>query len=109
MDSFTFSRPWSARWALPVGLALSAPVAFAQEAPSAAVPILKYHSVFNQYQGFKEQPVSPWQGTNDAVEKIDGRRAHAMEARLPDADDGTAATPGKAKMHGEHAEHGRKR
>lgn len=102
MDSFTFRWPRSARWALSVGLALTASVAFAQEAASLAAPKLKYSSIFSQYQRFKEQPVSPWRETNDAVEKIGGWRIYAREARLPDAADKAAATPDKAEMHGEH-------
>ena len=102
MDLFTFSWSWSARWALPVGLALSASVAFAQEATSPATQKLKYSSVFSQYQGFKEQPVLPWRETNDAVEKIGGWRVYAKEAGRPDAADKAANTPDKSEMHGEH-------
>ena len=102
MDSYTFSGSWSARWALSVGLALSTPIAFAQEPPLLPAPKLKYTSVFSQYQGFKEQPVLPWRETNDAVEKIGGWRVYAKEAGRPDAADKAANTPDKSEMHGEH-------
>lgn len=101
MDSYTFSGSWSARWALSVGLALSTPIAFSQEPPLLPAPKLKYTSVFSQYQGFKEQPVSPWRQTNDVVEKIGGWRVYAKEASLPEAADKAVATPDKPKMHGE--------
>lgn len=102
MDSFTFGWLWSARRALPFGFALSASVAFAQEATSPAAQKLKYNSVFSQYQGFKEQPVLPWRETNAAVEKIGGWRVYAKEARRPDASDKATDTPDKSEMHGEH-------
>ena len=80
--------------ALALGLpALSAAVVLAQENSAAAAPKLKYRSVFNQYQGYSEQTVAPWRGTNDAVEKIGGWRVYAREARQPDGADKTAATP----------------
>ena len=80
--------------ALALGLsALSASVALAQEYAGAAAPKLKYRSVFNQYQGYSEQPVAPWRGTNDVVEKIGGWRVYAREARQPDAADKATATP----------------
>ena len=102
MDLFTFSRPSPLRWVLSLGLALIASVAFAQEAPSPLVKELKYSSVFSQYQGFKEQPVSSWRETNDVVEKIGGWRAYAKEARLPDTVDKAATLPNKIEIHGEH-------
>jgi hypothetical protein len=85
MNLFTFSRPLSASWALSAGLAASAPVAFAQESASVAGTQLRYLSVFSQYQGFKEQPVSPWPESNATVEKIGGWRVYAKQARQPDA------------------------
>ena len=78
--------------ALALGLpALGASVALAQENSAATTPKLEYRSVFNQYQGYREQPVAPWRGTNDAVEKIGGWRVYAREARQ--AADKTTATP----------------
>lgn len=91
--------------ALVLALGLPAPsasVALAQENFGAAAPKLKYRSVFNQYQGFSEQPVAPWRGTNDAVEKIGGWRVYAREARQPDAADKATATPGNTDMPSEH-------
>lgn len=103
MDSFTFSWSRPARWALPVGLALIAPLAFAQEATiSPVVQKLKYRSVFSQYQGFKEQPVLPWRETNDTVEKIGGWRVYAKETGRPDAADKAADTPDKSELHDPH-------
>ena len=80
--------------ALALGLpALSSSVALAQENSGGAAPQLKYRSVFNQYQGYSEQPVAPWRGTNDVVEKVGGWRVYAREVRQLDAADKTTATP----------------
>lgn len=86
--------------ALALGLpALGASVAPAQENSGAAAPKLKYRSVFDQYQGYSEQPVAPWRGSNDTVEKIGGWRAYAREASH--AADKATATPHNTDTPGE--------
>lgn len=102
MDSSFYGGSWSAKWSIPVGLALSASLALAQENTGAAAPTLKYHSVFSQYQGFSEQPVAPWQETNDTVESIGGWQVYAREAQQPDPADMPTATPGNMGMPSDH-------
>lgn len=100
MDSSLYGGSWSARWAIPIGLALSASLALAQDNAGAAAPTLKYHSVFSQYQGFSEQPVAPWRETNDTVESIGGWQVYAREAQQPV--DKPTATPGNLGMPSDH-------
>ncbi|MBL0076855.1 MAG: hypothetical protein IPP41_13360 [Rhodocyclaceae bacterium] len=64
--------------------------------------LFQYRSVFAQYQGYSEQPLTAWSDTNDVVQKIGGWRVYAREARLPDAVEKASATPSKTEMHGEH-------
>jgi hypothetical protein len=102
MDSSFYGGSWSAKWAISIGLALSASLAIAQENTGAVAPTLKYHSVFSQYQGFSEQPVAPWRETNDTVESIGGWQVYAREAQQPDPADKPAATPGNMGMPSDH-------
>ena len=111
MNAFLCREP--VLWALPLGLALSISLAHAQTpseamaaTPSASAPtLLQYRSVFIQYQGFSDQPVSPWKDTNATVEKIGGWRVYAKEARQPDTApnaDKATSVPANAGAHGEH-------
>lgn len=77
------------------GLLLSSSLAGAQSAsivgtpaPDAAAPAafqLQYLSVFTHYQPFREQPLLPWQETNDTVGKIGGWRFYSRDAQQPEA------------------------
>ncbi|MBK7686881.1 MAG: hypothetical protein IPJ25_13455 [Rhodocyclaceae bacterium] len=59
--------------------------------------LFQYRSVFAQYQGYSEQPLTAWSDTNDVVQKIGGWRVYAREARLPDAVEKAVATPSKTE------------
>ena len=72
MDSFIPSWPLLTKGAVSLGFALGATVALAQGSPSVPTPKLIYRSVWAQYQGFTEQSVTPWQQTNDTVERVAG-------------------------------------
>lgn len=112
MQSFIFRLPAFGQACRPVfaGLTLGVLVAGAQAQsvsdkapprPAPALPDLSYSSVFTNYQGFADQPVSPWAQVNNTVEKIGGWRNYAKEARQPDAADGSSAAPAKAMSHRE--------
>ncbi|MDO9273641.1 MAG: hypothetical protein Q7T94_11575 [Rugosibacter sp.] len=116
MHSMTFR--WPVRrlvcWVLSVGLVLSISVVHAQTlsrvvaSPSVSIPetsasvaaMLQYRSVFTEYQGFNEQQILPWRGTNDAVEKIGGWRVSAREAEQ--AGDEDTPAPANTDAHGDH-------
>ena len=91
MKFFTFSYSYAARCLVAPLLWMSQSVAFSQSAtlvpsPTPIVAIeLNYHSVFSQYQGFKDQAVSAWLANNATVATIGGWRVYAKEAFLPNA------------------------
>lgn len=44
---------------------------------------LRYRSVLERYQSYKEQPVQSWRDANDNVGRIGGWRVYAKEAAPP--------------------------
>jgi len=115
------------RWQFPAGLLLSVSLAHAQSnfgavtaAPNITVPFsstFQYHSIFAQYQVFKEQSVLPWREANDDVGKIGGWRFYAKEASQPDATDKSTGPESDPQMKkpaeppigdDPHSGHGRK-
>lgn len=115
------------RWLFPTGLLLSVSLVHAQStvgavvtAPTNAASVastFQFHSVFTQYQKFKEQPVLPWREANDDVGKIGGWRFYAKEASQPAAADtstGPKSDPQMKQPAGPpigddpHSGHGRK-
>ena len=90
----------TAAQAQPQTATIAAPTAADLNAETA----LPYRSVFNGYQKFGDEPVAPWLQTNATVEKIGGWRVYAKEARQPDAEDKTNASPDT----GSHSGHGGK-
>ena len=90
----------TAAQAQPQTATIAAPTAADLNAETA----LPYRSVFSDYQKFSDESVAPWQQTNATVEKIGGWRVYAKEARQPDAEDKTNASPDT----GAHSGHGGK-
>ncbi|OGU17259.1 MAG: hypothetical protein A2076_00720 [Geobacteraceae bacterium GWC2_53_11] len=98
------------RWLLLSGLLLSSLLTGAQPISAngtadlyTAVPSttnLQYLSVFTHYHSFREQPLLPWQETNDNVGKIGGWRFYARDAKQPDSGVSTdGAKPGAEEKH----------
>ena len=82
--------------ALAVGLLPLVGSANAQPLPagSASPPSLDYRSALARYRPFGEQPVAPWNRTNDTVGAIGGWRTYAKEARQPPpAKEGAQVSP----------------
>lgn len=79
---------------VPVGLALSLPMGFAQPSAGSAGPdlttpaplsiTLSYRSAFADYRPYSEQPIVSWREANDNVGKIGGWRVYSKEASQPD-------------------------
>jgi hypothetical protein len=69
-------------------LLLECPFVLAQPNSEAAPEkglVIRYQSMLDGYQPYKEQPVSSWRQANDVVEKIGGWRAYAREAGTSEA------------------------
>ena len=78
------------RLSLRAGLLLVAAVASAQPAQAprqAGAPLvpggLVYVSVFENYRGWQELPISSWPDVNRTVGEIGGWRSYAKQARTP--------------------------
>ena len=79
------------RWACMavVGAAFTAP-ALAQTPKESGISAgdratnLRYHSVLERYQPYKDQPVQSWRDANDTVGRIGGWRVYAKDAAAPE-------------------------
>lgn len=93
-----------------VSVALSSVAAHAQSAPpeTIAKSEITYRSVFDGYQKYSDQSVSPWAASNTTVGKIGGWRVYAKEARQPDAATSTEKVTAPAQKSGAHDGHGGK-
>lgn len=83
-----------------VALAITATAHAQPTSPSAATPLghaahtssspidpaaLKFRSVFERYQSFRDEKVGSWRDANDTVTRVGGWRAYLKEAQRPDA------------------------
>lgn len=58
-----------------IGLALASPLFAAAPAPadpSAPAPAAGYKSAFENYRGYREEPLSDWRAVNDEVGRVGG-------------------------------------
>ena len=93
------------RLSLPAGLLLTAAVASAQPAQApqeAGAPLgsggLAYVSVFENYRGWQELPISSWPEVNRNVRDIGGWRSYAKQARTPGSGAGRVELPSPESM-----------
>ena len=103
--------PMHSRAAVPALLALTGlSTACAQPssppASAASAPAAVYHSAFEGYRRFFDQPVLPWKASNDVVGRIGGWQAYAREAAGEDAPAPatSASAPSPVGHHG-HQDH----
>ncbi|WBY01344.1 hypothetical protein PE066_18050 [Ramlibacter tataouinensis] len=88
-------------WPLLLAAGAAGP-AGAQPDPAPAPPPA-YHSAFEGYQPFGDQPVASWKAANDTVGRIGGWKAYAREAS-GETQPAAAPAPGPADTGGKPAQ-----
>ncbi len=63
--------------------------------PKISVPTVIYVSPLQQYRPLGDEQVTPWQASNELVEKIGGWRVYAKEAQEPEP---AASQPGRPTL-----------